>query len=394
MKFPLMSQVSLLADEVRALAAGHWTMLRLEMAAKAALTKRQTVLAAAGAVAALTAVLLLLTALTLLLSQLLVTFAHWDPLVSGGVSALFIALLFGVGGFLILRNAGSAIKEEGLAPKETIRSLRLSAATLTDQPILPQTPIPTTMNTPKQFRNAVNQTAETIQDQTRRAGRAVRDTAETISNKFDPGAFFSNVMTWVDDILNPQNRALASRAMTAAAVLPRRYPLPAAVIGAGAAWMLWKKMQQQSAQEAIESFSETGAEACRDFVDQTSSAVKKGYRAATQGAQATVRASRDVRDAWTDASHRWADSGRSAAATLKEATHDAASRAREVYDDAREYVSDTADTVADTAKKIRKDAEAGFKKAQDFAREEPALAIAGGLAVAVGAFLLVKSSRR
>ncbi|MES2706546.1 MAG: phage holin family protein [Verrucomicrobiota bacterium] len=394
MKFPLTSQISLLADEVRALAAGHWAMFRLEMAGKARLTRQQAILAIAGVIAALTAMLLLLFSITLMLSQLLVSLAHWDAPVAAGVSALFIAIAAGLTGFILIRNAGSALREEGVTPKETLRSLRVSAATLADQPLQPQIPPPTTMNTSKQFRSAVNHTAETIQDQTRRAGRAVRNTADTISSKFDPGAFFSNVMTWVDDILNPQNRALAGRALAAASVLPRRHPLPAAVIGFGAAWMLWRKMQQESAQEAVESFSATSAEACRDFIDQSSSAVRKGYRAASEGAQAAVRASHDVRGAFNDASSRWADSGRHAAATLKEATHDAATRAREVYDDARGYVTDTVESAADTAKKIRKDAEAGLKKAQEFAREEPALAIAGGIALAIGAVLLVKSSRR
>lgn len=391
----------MLAEEVKALAAGHWAMLRLEMAAKARLTKRQTILAAAGAAAALTAVLLLLSALTLLLGQLFVAVAGWPPLVAGGLSALLIGLIAAGGGVFIIRNAGSAISKEGVAPKETIASLRQTAAALADQPLQPPpsaSPSPSnpidTMNTPQQFRRAMHDTAETIQDQTRRAGRAVRDTAETISNKFDPGAFFSNVMTWVDDILHPNNRALASRALAAASVLPRRHPLPAALIGAGAAWMLWRKMNQQSALEAVEDFSATSTDACRNFMDRSSTAVKKGYRAAADGADAAAKAGREVREAFTDASHRWADSGRTAAATLRQATHEAAGRAREVYDDAREYVADSAETVAETAKQLRKDAEAGFQKAKEFAREEPVLTIAGGIALAVGAALLVKGSRR
>jgi ElaB/YqjD/DUF883 family membrane-anchored ribosome-binding protein len=380
-------------------------MLRLEIAAKARLTRRQTILAAAGAAAALTAVLLLLSALTLLLGQLLVSLAGWPPLVAGGLSALLIGLIAAGGGVFIIRNAATAIGKEGVAPKETIASLRSTAATLADQPLQPPTAAPLsstspsnpidTMNTPKQFRRAMHDTAETIQDQTRRAGRAVRETADTISSKFDPGAFFANVMTWVDDFMHPNNRALASRALAAASVLPRRHPLPAALIGAGAAWMLYRKMHpEQTAQEAVEDFSATTSSACRDFVDQSSSAVKKGYRAATQGAEAAARAGRDVRDAFNEASGRWADSGRAAAATLRQATTDATARAREVYDDAREYVSETSDSMAETAKQLRKDAEAGIKKAKEFAREEPALTIAGGIALAIGAALLVKSSRR
>ncbi|MDB6135601.1 MAG: hypothetical protein JWM59_3844 [Verrucomicrobiales bacterium] len=394
MKYPLTSRIGILAEEVKALAAGHWAMLRLEMAGKARMTKKQTIMAVAGAAAALTAVLLVLFSITLLLSQLLVSFAHWPAPAATGVSALVIAVAAGATGLILIRNAVSVIQKEGVAPKETIRSLRLSAATLADQPLTTPIPPPNTMNTPRQFRNAVNQTAETIQDQTRRAARAARDAADTIHNRFDPGAFFSNVMTWVDDILNPQNRALATRAWAAASILPRRHPLPAALIGFGAAWALWRKMQDENAQQAVESFAATSAKTAQDLVNESNKAVKRGYRAATEGAQAAVRAGQDVRNSFVDAGHRWADSGRHAASTLKEATHEAAERAREVYDEAREYVTDSVETMADTAKRLRKDAEQGMQKAKEFAKEEPMLAIAGGLALAVGAVLLVKSSRR
>lgn len=394
MKIPLTSQISMLAGEVKALATGHLELLRLEMAGKVRLTRRQTILMAAGAVSALTGVLLLLAGITLLLSWILVSQADWTPLAAGTSSAFLLAILSTLTGILIIRNGSNTLRAEGLAPQETIRSLRQSAATLTNQAIEPQpTPIKD-MNTSKQFRSAVNHTAETIENQTRRAGRAVRDTAESLNDRFDPGAFFSNVMGWVDDLLHPHNRALAGRALSAAALLPRRHPVPSALIGFGAAWMLWRKMNQQNARQAVETFSETGAETCRDFVDDTSKAVKRGYRAATDGAEAAVRAGRDVRNAFNDATSRWAESGRATAATLKEATSEAADRARGIYDDAREYVSDGLDRFSETSKQLRKEAGDTVKKAQDFAREEPLLTIAGGIALAVGAALLVKSSRR
>lgn len=394
MKIPLTSQISMLAGEVKALATGHLELLRLEMAGKMRLTRRQTLLMAAGAVAALTAVLLLLAGITLLLSWILVSQADWSPLVAASSSAFLIAIISALTGILIIRNGSKTLRAEGLAPQETIRSLRQSAATLTNQPIQPQPTPLSDMNTSKQFRSAVNHTAETIENQTRRAGRAVRDTADNLNDRFDPGAFFSNLMGRVDDLLHPHNRDLAGRALSAAALLPRRHPVPTALIGFGAAWMLWRKMNEQNARQAVESFTETGADACRSFVDDTSKAVRKGYRAATEGADAAVRAGRDVREAFNDATSRWAESGRATASTLKEATSDAADRARGIYDDAREYVSDGFDRFSETGKQLRKDAGASVKKAQDFAREEPLLTIAGGIALAVGAALLVKSSRR
>ena len=76
------------------------------------------------------------------------------------------------------------------------------------------------MNTRQASQDAVHQTADTVEYQARRAGRAMQDTAHSLSEKFDPGALFTTALTWVDAVLTPANRALAGRALKTAAVFP------------------------------------------------------------------------------------------------------------------------------------------------------------------------------
>jgi ElaB/YqjD/DUF883 family membrane-anchored ribosome-binding protein len=385
MSNPPPSRFQSLATEVSALAQGYWQLLRQEMSGKAALTRQQIILMAAGAVTALTAILLILAGLTLLLSQLFVSQAGWEPLIAGGVSALIVALVFALTGWLLFRQGGSRLKQEGLAPTQTVQALKSAARTLTNQPIIP-TPPPTPMNT-RQFKDAVHQTADEVEHQARRAGRAMQDTARSFSQGFDPGAFFASALSWVDAVLTPQNRALASRALGAAATLPRRHPAVASALGLGALYMIWQKSRGTEACQRMEDYA---ADQAGHFKDAASQARRSAY----QGFESAAATSRDLRDTVKDSASRVVDQGRQAASQFSHAATATAESVRQTYDQTREALSGGVEQLADTARHLRDEAEAGYKKAKEFAKEEPALAIAGGAALVIGALLLVKSSRR
>ena len=376
------SHLGVLTSELRALASGQWLLFRQEMAGKVVLTRQQTILMAAGLVTALTAILLVLAGLTLLLSQLLVSQAHWEPLLAAGVSALIIALIFALTGWLIFHNSGQKLKAEGLKPKETIKSLKSAASALTNQPIIP-TPPTTPMNSSKDFREALNETAETVDYQAKRAGRAMQNTAQSLGDKLDIGAFFTQALSWVDALLTPQNRALAGKALSAAAMLPRRHPTAAAILGLGGIYLAWQKSRDTSTRKTIEGYFGGAA----DYADEVRRTAEKGYKA-------TAAAGRDLRGSLYNTTERFTETGRNAASQFGAAATHTAERVRGAYEDARESVSDGVDHLAATTRQLRKDAEAGYNKAKEFAKEEPALAIAGGVALAIGALLLIKSSRR
>ena len=133
-------QLHALSGELRALASGHWELLRQEMSVKVTHTRQQTLWMAAGALTALTAILLVLAGMTLLLSQVFVSSAGWEPLVAGGISALIIATSFALIGWLIFRRSGARLKEEGFTPEQTLHSLKTAAQALSNQPIVPIPP--------------------------------------------------------------------------------------------------------------------------------------------------------------------------------------------------------------------------------------------------------------
>ena len=375
-----------LSGELKALALGHWQLLRQEMSGKINLTRREIVLMVAGALTALTAILLVLAALTLLLSQLFVSQAGWEPLIAGGVSALIIAGIFALTGWLVIRGSGARLKSVGFTPVETMTALKSAANALTNQPLIP-TPPTTPMNTRQQFKDALHQTADTVEHQARRAGRAVQDTAHSLGDKFDPGAFFASALSWVDAVMTPQNRALARRAAVTAATLPRRHPAIAALLGLGAGYAIWKKSQGTAARDQVEQYAAEKAEACRDFANDARKTATHGYKAA-------VNAGKDLRESLFDTAHRVAENGRAAASQFTGAAATTVEAVRDSYGRTRETLEDSVDTLSDAARQLRDDAEAGYKKAREFVKDEPALAIAGGVALALGALLLIKSSRR
>lgn len=375
-----------LTSEIKSLAVGHWQLFRQEMSVKVTHTRQQTLWMAAGALTALTAILLLLAGLTLLLSQLLVSQAGWQPLTAGGVSALATAGCFALTGWLVFRSGGNRLREESLTPELTLHSLKTAAQALTNQPVVPN-PLPTPMNTRQSAQDALHQTADTVAYQARRAGRAVQDTAASLSQNFDPGAFFTTALAWVDTVLTPRNRALAGRALGFAASFPRRHPVPSAVLGLGALYLVWQRSKGSTFRDTVEDFASSNAHAVKDCVGST-------RRSAAEGFSAAATAGRDIRDSIYETASTVADNGRSAAAQFGRTTTAAAETVRQAYGTARQSVTESAEQVADTARLLREDAEAGYQKAKAFAKEEPALAIAGGVALALGALLLVKSSRR
>lgn len=374
-----------LSGELKALALGHWQLLRQEMSGKIDLTRREIILMVAGALTALTAILLVLAALTLLLSQLFVSKADWEPLIAGGVSALIIAGIFALTGWLVIRGSGARLKSVGLKPVETISALKSAANALTNQPLIP-TPPPTPMNTRQQFKDALHQTADTVEHQARRAGRAVQDTAQSLGDKFDPGAFFASALSWVDALMTPQNRALARRAAITAASLPRRHPAVSALLGLGAGYALWKKSQGDT-RDQVEQYAAEKAEAYRDFAKDTRKTATHGYKTA-------VSAGKDLRNSLYETAHRVAENGRAAASQFTGAAATTVEAVRDSYGRTRETLEDSVETLAEAARALREDAEAGYKKAREFVKDEPALAVAGGVALALGALLLIKSSRR
>jgi len=372
------SRLGSLTGELQALVSGTWVLLCQEMAGKATLTRRQVILMAAGALTALTAILLVLAGFTLLLSQLLVSEAGWRPLMAGGLSALIIAVFFAITGWLVFRNSGARLKTSSLLPRQTLQSIKTTAAALTNQPLIPHPPT-TPMNTRQEFTDAMHQTADTVEHQAQRAARC----AQSLGQKLDPGPFFASALAWMDAILTPQNRALAGRALTSAVALPRRHPAVAAMLGVGGLYLLWEKTREKSLQRMV-----------ADYTSEASGYADDLRKTAVKGFKATAEAGRDIRGSVQDAASRFTENGRNAAQQFSSAATQTAERVREAYQDARSSVGDGVEQIADTAHQLRKDAEAGYRKAREFAKEEPALAIAGGVALAIGAVLLVKSSRR
>ena len=378
----LLSRLGSLAGEFQALATGSWMLFRQEMEGKVALTRQQTILMAAGLTTALTAILLVLAGLTLLLSQIFVSQARWEPMLSGGISALIIALIFALTGWLVFRGGGQKLKSEGLKPSQTIKSLRSAASAFTNQPVIP-TPPPNPMNSRKEFQDALTETADTVNFQAKRASRAVQDTAQSLGEKLDIGAFFTQALSWVDAVLTPQNRALAGKALSSAAMLPRRHPTVAALVGLGGLYLAWQKSRGTSTRKTIDGYLDGAS----DYADEVRRTAEKGYKA-------TAAAGRDLRGSLYETTERFTETGRNAASQFGAAATHTADRVRGAYEDARDSVTEGVEHLAATSRQLRKEAGAGYHKAKEFAKEEPALAIAGGVALAIGALLLVKSSRR
>ena len=380
------SRFTSLTAELKALASGHWELLRQEMSGKVAHTTQQTIWMAAGALTALTAILLVLAGITLLFSQIFVSFADWTPLVAGGVSALIVALLFALTGWLVFRSSGKSLLNESLLPNLTLHSLKTAASALTNQPVIP-TPLPQAMNTNKTVADTLHQTANTVEYQARRAGRAVQDTAQSLAGSFNPGAFFSAALAWVDTVLTPRNRALAGKALGTAAMFGRRHPVPTVVLGLGALYVVWQRSKGTPTHDEMEDYIRSKVDTVKDRYEET-------RRHAANGFSAAAAAGRDLRESLHNTVGSVASHSRTAASEFGKASTATVDSVREAYDTARHSVIEGVDRAAETARQLREDAEAGYKRAKEFAKEEPALAIAGGVALALGALLLVKSSRR
>ncbi len=390
----LLSKFRTLTTEFKALAAGHWTLFRQEIAGKATHTRQQSIWIVAGGLTAFTALLLLLAGCILLMSQALVTRAGWQPLDAAGASALLLTLLTSLAGGFVFRRSGRQLRAESLTPDVTLRTLKHTAAALTHQPVTsvlvpPPTPypLPNPMNTRQNLQNTLHQTAGTVETQARRVGQAMQDTADSIGRNFDAGVFFSAALAWVDTVLTPRNRALAGRAIGAAAAFPRRHPVPSAILGLGALYVAWQRAKGTPSRDRIEEYAHSKVEAVKDRLEET-------RRYAANGFSAAAAAGRDLRESIHSTAASVADEGRAAASQFGKSTTATADSVREAYECARDSVAEGVDCAAETARQIREDAEAGYRKAREFAKEEPALVIAGGVALALGALLLVKSSRR
>jgi hypothetical protein len=390
----LLSNFRTLTTEFKALAAGHWTLFRQEIAGKATHTRQQSIWIVAGGLTAFTALLLLLAGCILLMSQALVTRAGWQPLDAAGASALLLTLLTSLAGGFVFRRSGRQLRAESLTPDVTLRTLKHTAAALTHQPVTsvlvpPPTPdpLPNPMNTRQNLQNTLHQTAGTVETQARRVGQAMQDTADSIGRNFDAGVFFSAALAWVDTVLTPRNRALAGRAIGAAAAFPRRHPVPSAILGLGALYVAWQRAKGTPSRDRIEEYAHSKVEAVKDRLEET-------RRYAANGFSAAAAAGRDLRESIHSTAASVADEGRAAASQFGKSTTATADSVREAYECARDSVAEGVDCAAETARQIREDAEAGYRKAREFAKEEPALVIAGGVALALGALLLVKSSRR
>ena len=383
MAAPLPQRFLSLAGELKALARGHWQLLQQEMSGKATRTRQQTALMAAGALTALTAVLLALTGLTLLLSQALVAKAGWEPILAAAVSSLTIASVFALAGWLVFSRSGARLQQEGFMPVETLHTLKSTVQALTNQPINP-TPTPTPMKTLEEAQDALHQTAESVESQARRTGREAGQTFQSIREKLRPGALLAMVLAGAEALLNPRNRDTAGRALSTVAAFPRRHPALTSLVGLGAVYWYWHR---SNGSRGLEDYVAEKANAGKDFAGEA-------RRTAARSCQSAAAAGRDLRSSLHETAARVADNGRTAASQFGHAAAATAEAVRETYDHTRDSVIEGVEKLTETAHQLREDAAASYRRARRFAKEEPALLIAGGIALAFGAMLLVKSSRR
>ena len=362
------------------------------MGGKAALSKKQIALMAAGGVTALTGLVFFLTALTLLLTQALVVGAGWSLLAAGAAAAGAMAAVFAAAGLILITRSKAKLAAESPLPKNTLESLRLSTLAMTNPFIAPVPniqPFPNTMNARNAAENHINRTAAAAEDQFNRARRGIGETLHSFADKIEAAPLLVSALGWAETLLNPASRDRALAVARTASALPARHPIPAALVGAGLGWMLWRQITRQDLEETV-----TGAAAqARAACDRTS---KQAAQAYNQAAESAYTAGNRFRENASDTVHRWADTARGAAATVKETAADAANRARGYYDDARASAEEAAEYARNGAHKAREEAEAGLNKARDFAREQPVLALAGAAALGALVVLLSKtaSSRR
>ncbi len=208
------------------------------------------------------------------------------------------------------------------------------------------------------------------------------------------GPFFSSALTWVDAVLTPQNFALAGRGLAWAARFPRRHPLPVAVLGASALYWAYRRSQPPTLRATLQDFSRANSQALQHCAQQTRRSLAEGYSAAATAKQDIRSSVHEIRENVQNAAAQFAENGRLAASRMGQSAAATAEIAREAYENALHSVSQSAEKVADTARQLQEDAEAAYRDAAKLAREKPALALAGGLALALGALLLAKSSRR
>lgn len=375
-------------SSLTSLAITHWDQLKQEMGGKATLSRKKIALIAAGGVTALTGLVFFLTALTLLLTRALVVEAGWSALAAGAAATGIMGAVFTAGGILLIMRSKARLAAEPILPTQTIESFKASTMAMASPIAPPPNTQPfQTMNARNSINDNLHRAASAAEDQCNRARRSVGDTLHSLADKIEAAPLLVSALGWAETLLNPQSRDRALNVARGAAALPARHPLPAALIGAGLGWALWRQITREDLGETI---NDAGSQA-RGAYDRASSQAVNAFNGAAETAQRTTNR---VRETVSDTAHRWADTARSAAATVRETAEETANRARGYYNDARSAVHDTAEHARNGAQRAREEAEAGLEKARDFAREQPVMALAGAAALGALVVLLSKSSRR
>lgn len=114
-----------LMGETSALIRHEVALAQVEMTDKAAKAGRNVGFLLVGGAVGYAALLLLLTAIVALISYLLPVWA----------SALIVAIVIGIGSYVLISSALAKLRSMELAPRETVRSVKEDAKWLKDQVI-------------------------------------------------------------------------------------------------------------------------------------------------------------------------------------------------------------------------------------------------------------------
>ncbi len=211
---------------------------------------------------------------------------------------------------------------------------------------------------------------------------------------FAPSPRFSSALAWVDATLTPQNFALVGRGLSWAARFPRRHPLPIALLGASALYWAYRRSQPPTLRGTLLDFTRANSQALQSCAQQTRRSAAEGFGAASAASRGIRTSAHEIRENVQEAATKVAENSRLAASRLGQSAAATAEAAREACEAALHSAKESAEKVAEAARQFQDDAEVACQKVGSLARQKPALALVGGLALALGALLLAKSSRK
>lgn len=372
----LITRFGRLAPVAQALIAGHWHMLLSETRLNAGQAAKHSRTAAAGAAAVLVALGLLMAGLSLLLALALAAGFGLSPLAAGAISTLFLAAVTGLTGWLLVRSGTSGLKTQPVAPVRTIESLRDTAANLT-QPNYKLRIKPMKNETLKETAERAMEAAE---EQIHHARRGFADLLYSLGEKLDPNPLLSAVAGWVNSLSEPRNRERVATAIAAAGALPRRFPAPAALIGAGIGYLAWETWLRR--RDSVESLAGKAkramrqeAEACRDAADS----VKADLHNLHETADSVI--------------HRWSDAAREAGTAVREVAGRTAQNAAKFADRTRDNAARLANGAAEAGHRVADEAKHQVERVTEFTRERPLAALAGVFLIGAAAAVILRPRR-